>query len=54
MKGRNSGENLAKSLSNKKYLIKKRDVKTGFMQTIVYTGNIKNKPKGWKISKRIE
>lgn len=31
------------------YLLGRKNPKTGFKETIVYTGNLKNKPKGWKV-----
>lgn len=31
------------------YLLTRKNPKTGFTETIVYTGNLKNKPKGWKV-----
>lgn len=33
----------------KQYELERKDPKTGFRETVVYTGNIANKPKGWKI-----
>lgn len=35
------------------YQIKRKDPKTGFLETIHYTGSIANKPKGWKIVRKI-
>lgn len=44
---------MSKSLSNAKYEISRINPQTGFKETIIYTGNIRNKPKGWKIENKI-
>ena len=36
------------------YLITRKDPITGYNETIQYTGNIKQKPKKWRIVKQIE
>lgn len=35
------------------YLIERNCPKTGHKEQIVYTGNKRNKPKGWKIVKSV-
>ena len=37
--------------SIKIYTIQRKNPITGFKETINYTGNIKSKPKGWKVIK---
>lgn len=39
-------------VSNHKYQISRKN-KQGYIETIVYTGSLRNKPKGWKVIKRI-
>lgn len=38
----------------KQYEIEKKDKKTGFMERIIYTGNLRNKPKGWKVVREVK
>lgn len=37
----------------KQYSLERKNPKTGFNESIIYTGNLKNKPKGWKVLKEI-
>lgn len=32
------------------YMLERKNPKTGFRERIHYSGNIKNKPKGWKLA----
>lgn len=34
----------------KQYTLERKHPRTGFNEQIVYTGNLKNKPKGWKMA----
>ncbi len=40
-----------KSYSNQKHLLVRKNPKTGFRETVIYTGNLKDKPKGWVVEK---
>lgn len=44
---------MARSLSNTKYLISRKNPKTGFRETTIFTGNLKGKPKGWKVEHKL-
>lgn len=33
----------------KQYKIQKKNKRTGFTETIIYTGSLRDKPKGWKV-----
>ncbi|WP_257985724.1 hypothetical protein [Bacillus sp. M6-12] len=35
------------------YLLQRKCKRTGFNETVVYEGNLRNKPKGWTVVKRI-
>jgi len=37
-----------------KYLIERRDPKTGHVERITFTGRLRDKPKGWKVVKKVE
>lgn len=41
------------SLSNAKYELQRTNPTTGFKETIIFTGNLRGKPKGYKVIKRI-
>ena len=36
-------------MSNKKYKLQRENPKTGFTEMIIYTGSLRNKPRGWKV-----
>lgn len=38
----------------KQYQISRVNKKTGFKETIIYTGSLKNKPKGWKVEGEVK
>lgn len=38
-------------VSNEKWVIERKNKNTGYTEQIVYTGSLKNKPKGWKVVK---
>ena len=44
---------MSKSLSNAKWLLYRKNPQTGYREEIVFTGNIKLKPKGWKVYERV-
>ena len=37
----------------KQYIIERKCPRTGFNEQMVYTGNKRNKPKGWRIRKAV-
>lgn len=37
----------------KQYEITRKNPKTGFKETTVYTGSLRNKPTGWKVVKEV-
>jgi hypothetical protein len=41
-------------MKDTKYVLERKNPKTGFKQTIVYTGNLTQKPKGWKVVRQIQ
>lgn len=41
------------SLSNKKWLLERKNPRIGGRETVVYTGSLRNKPKGWRVVRRI-
>jgi len=41
-------------MRKKVYIIERENPKTGYTEQIQYTGNIKNKPKGWRVVKQIQ
>ncbi len=43
-----------KSLSNAKYELQRTNPKTGFKETVIFTGSLKGKPKGYKVIKRVQ
>ena len=45
---------MGKGLSSKKYIISRINPKTGFKEVITFTGNIKNKPAGYKVERKLE
>lgn len=38
----------------KQYELERRNPDTGFKETVIYTGSLKNKPKGWKVKKEVK
>jgi hypothetical protein len=36
-------------MKDSKYILERKNPQTGFKETIVYTGNLRDKPKGWKV-----
>ena len=44
---------MTKSLSNRKYLIWRVNKQTGFYEETIFTGNLKHKPKGWRVREEI-
>ncbi len=42
------------NLSNAKYMIWRINPRTGFKEITTFTGNIRNKPKGWKVERKLE
>jgi hypothetical protein len=36
------------------YIMQRRNPRTGFVETLTYTGSLSNKPKGWKVIKKLK
>jgi hypothetical protein len=45
---------MSRNLSNAKYLITRKDPQTGLREETVFTGSLKEKPKGWKVIEKID
>lgn len=41
-------------LSNRKYLLERKNPNSGYFETIIFTGNLKNRPTRYKLIKEIE
>lgn len=37
-----------------KYQLERKSPTTGYKEKIIYTGSLRNKPKGWKVIRKIE
>jgi len=37
------------SVSGREYLLSRKNPKTGFSETLIYTGSLAQKPKGWTL-----
>lgn len=38
----------------RQYLLERKCRTTGFVETIVYTGSLRNKPQGWMVVKKVK
>lgn len=40
-------------VSGREYLLSRKNPKTGFSETLIYTGSLTQKPKGWTLLKAL-
>jgi hypothetical protein len=40
-------------VSGRVYLLARKNPRTGFTETIVYTGSLRQKPSGWKVVREL-
>lgn len=41
-------------MKNDKWKLTRNNPDTGFKETIVYTGNLRDEPRGWKVIKKLQ